>query len=92
MLRRLRGRALDRLARLLDAYGDGDGLARGLERVQAARGRLEEVEEAGLHFWLLPARSDLRALRRRVHRLRREVRTLEAEIGRLEAILGEASR
>lgn len=77
-----------RVAGWLESYGDPDRFAHRLERLQRTRARIEEVEAAALHFWLLPARGDLRAVRRRVHRLRREVRALENEVGQLEAIIG----
>lgn len=77
------------MAEVLTRHGRTERVTRALERVQAARARVAEVEGALLHFWLLPAREDLRAVRRRVHRLRREVRTLEAEISALERLVEE---
>ena len=76
MLGGARRRTRDAFAAWLDRTGDPARIGRAVSRAQTTRVRLSEVEEALLHFWLLPAREDLRSLRRRVRRLRRE------EIGR----------
>lgn len=89
MLRRVRTRAAEAAAELLSRHADAGRMTRVFERVQTARARVEEVEGALLHFWLLPARDDLRALRRRLHRLRREIRAVEQELGRLEGLVDE---
>lgn len=86
MFRRLRSRAADATVRVL-SRGDAERMAQAIEQVQHARARVEEVEGAILHFWLLPSRADLRTLRRRVQRLRRELRAVEGELSRLEALV-----
>lgn len=83
----LRARAGRLAADFLTSWGSSRVVGRSLERVQVARDRIEEIEGAFLHFWLLPSREDLRTLRRRVHRVRKEVRALETEVGRLEAMV-----
>lgn len=80
---RVGGTALEAYRRL----GGHDRAESALAEMQTTRERVEEIEGALLHFWLLPSRQDLRALRRRVHRLRREVRALESEVGRVERLL-----
>ncbi|MEL6189938.1 MAG: hypothetical protein AAFU79_35385 [Myxococcota bacterium] len=91
MLDELRARVGWTALRAYRRLGGGERAEAALQSVQATRERVEEIEGALLHFWLLPSRADLRTLRRRVHRLRREVRALEGELARVERLLEERS-
>ena len=55
-------------------------------RVQAVRSRVQDVQEALLHSANLPARSDVRRLRKKVLKLRCQVRALEDEVAELEKL------
>lgn len=73
------------------AEADPDRLLLWLSSVQGLRGRVEEVQEALLHFVGLPARSDVRRLSRRVRALRHGVAELERALSRLERELEEGA-
>ena len=79
------------MAEWLARNGSSEGLGQVVARVQRTRAQLSDIEEAVLHFWLLPARDDLRSLRRRVIRLRRDLSALDEELARIETLVEDDS-
>lgn len=80
---RLMTRVIDSLSR----DDDRARLAASMNSIQQARKVVREAQEGLLHFFMLPARTDIQRMRQKVMRLRRDVKRLEYELEHVNTML-----